>query len=137
METTRISATKTAGEIVQLLAEVGATQVNQEFKDGVLIGLRWTLVRAGVELPFAMPVRTEAVLAWGARYRKRFDQEQAERIAWRQLLRWTQAQMALIETGMVEAAEVFLPYKLSRGGQTFWEELVGRQFRALPAGSNK
>ena len=39
-------------------------------------------------------------------------------ITWRILKDWVEAQMALLETGMVTMDESFLPYMVS-GGQTF------------------
>jgi hypothetical protein len=42
-------------------------------------------------------------------------------VAWRQILRWVQAQMALVETKMVKVEEVFLPYIQGPGGQTVYE----------------
>ena len=43
--------------------------------------------------------------------------QQAVRTSWRVLKDWVEAQMALLETGMVTMDEIFLPYMLS-GGQT-------------------
>jgi hypothetical protein len=60
-------------------------------------------------------------------------QVKAERVAWRQLLRWTQAQIAMIETGMVEAAEVFLPYMFNtQKSQTLFQTMMESQLKMLP-----
>ena len=85
-------------------------------------------------MPFALPVRVEPVFAilngrrpkenWRRGNRQEFaakDREQAERVAWRQLLRWIQAQLAMIDTGMVATHEVFMPYVLDRNGRSFFE----------------
>ena len=56
--------------------------------------------------------------------------QQAIRTSWRILKDWVEAQMALLETGMVTMDEIFLPYMLS-GGQTFYQALVADEFRAL------
>lgn len=48
------------------------------------------------------------------------DKEQANRIGWRQILRWLQAQFALMEVGMVDIKEIFLPYCWNKK-QTFYE----------------
>lgn len=39
--------------------------------------------------------------------------EQARRVAWRILKDWIEAQIALLESGMVEMEEIFLPYMLA------------------------
>jgi hypothetical protein len=64
-------------------------------------------------------------------------QQQAERIAWRQILRWLQAQLALIETGMVDAPEVFFPYALTQtkdGAPITLYQLAASEFRMLEGG---
>ena len=45
----------------------------------------------------------------------RGDRAQAERTAWRQVLRWVEAQMAMIEAGMTQTHEVFMPYAVIPG----------------------
>jgi hypothetical protein len=59
--------------------------------------------------------------------------EQAERVAWRQLLRWVQAQLAMIDTGMVRTEEVFMPYIVVNAAtnQTLFERMVETQFKML------
>src|SRR5438552_18436509 len=50
-----------------------------------------------------------------------FDSEwqlQAVRVEWRIVKDWVEAQLALIETRMVTAQQVFLPYAIMRDGRT-------------------
>jgi hypothetical protein len=61
--------------------------------------------------------------------------ESAERIGWRQLFRWMQAQIAIIEIGMVVAHEVFLPYMLVGGNRTVLQMFEEKQFKMLTAGN--
>ena len=58
--------------------------------------------------------------------------DQARRTAWRILKDWVQAQMALLETNMVDMEEIFLPYMLS-GEQPLYQALQANHFRALPS----
>jgi hypothetical protein len=53
---------------------------------------------------------------------------QAYRVAWRNILDWVQAQMALLEIGMAKMEEVFLPYMQDRQGLTFFERMEERGF---------
>ena len=46
---------------------------------------------------------------------------QAERTAWRNVRDWVLAQMAIIEAGMVDIQEVFLPYMTNSQGQTLYQ----------------
>ncbi|MCW5981972.1 MAG: hypothetical protein KIT09_28060 [Bryobacteraceae bacterium] len=148
METTEIPAQKTAAEITDLLVRHGATQIALDYRDQKIVGLRFSYSVHGVIVPFAMPVRLEPVfqLLWSRRDERRLpwreeekeklrrkDRAQAERVAWRQLLRWIQAQLALIDAGMVETAEVFLPYIHGPRGRTMFEEFRETGLKLLPA----
>jgi hypothetical protein len=51
---------------------------------------------------------------------------------------WVKVQMSLVELGMVEYAEVFLPYVQEHpGGRTMWDAARESQFKALPAPPDK
>jgi hypothetical protein len=58
------------------------------------------------------------------------DREQAERIAWRQLYWWLKSQLALIDLGMVESAEVMLPYMLGSNGHSFFDSYKQKMLEA-------
>jgi len=140
METTAISPVRTAGEIIAELVAIGATEINQSFTDGKITGIRWMLNTPGGSRLFEMPIRSEGVYkilqdrrrdAW--RY-KTSDLEKAERVAWRQLLRWVEAQVAMIQTGMAQSSEVFLPYLWdAKQQQTLFQWMNQERFPALPA----
>jgi hypothetical protein len=141
MATTEIPALRTSQEIGSLLVEAGATAVLTEYaKDRKISGLSFKLMVRDREVPFSLPVRVEPVFLCLQKQRATFhrarkeqqDREQAERVAWRQLLRWIQAQLAMIDTGMVEAGEVFLPYTQMSSGQTLYERLTVGGHLALP-----
>ena len=148
METTEIPPTKTAGEITNMLVRAGATQISLDYQDGKVVGMRFTFPFDGHCVPFSLPVRTEPIFKVinGRRHTeewRRFnqqemaakDREQAERIAWRQLLRWVEAQLAMIETGMVQTDEVFMPYATTASGRTLYQEFIeaGSATKLLPA----
>lgn len=142
METTKIPAEKTAAEIQGVLAWAGATQIAMSYQNREVVGLRWGMEIESQTIPFSMPVRVDPVFQAlqnkrSPRYRERAreqDREQAKRVAWRQLLRWIQAQLAMIETGMVKTEEVFMPYAaVGPNGETMYEMVAESGFRMLPA----
>lgn len=145
METTEISPVRTAGEIISELVEAGANQINQTFEQGRPTGIRWVMRVGGADVLFDMPVRVEPVYkiflsrnkkTWLSDKDKRGFREKAERVAWRQLLRWTQAQVAMIQTGMVQPGEVFLAYMFDPGkSRTLFQTMMETQFKALPPAS--
>lgn len=128
MGTTMIDAQKTAGEIISELVRAGATSVNTDYKNGQISGLRWVMRINGQDVLFDMPARVEPIVKLVG------DRARATRVAWRQLLRWVQAQNAMIETGMVAAAEVYFAYVVHPGtNQTMFQRAMESQFKALPA----
>jgi hypothetical protein len=142
METTEIAAEKTAGEIISALVSAGANQINTEYENGAIKGLRWIMRINGQDALFAMPARIEPVYKiFKSRLRNTYLsdqekarlQEKARRVAWRQLLRWVQAQLAMIDCGMAEAAEVFFPYIQAAPNQTLFEVFKDRGLKMLPA----
>ena len=148
MENTQIAPDKTAREISDLLLTFKARQISMEYlpPNGKLIGLRFVLAIAEGELEFKLPVRIEPVYQVLMGRRKGLQNEadkrrvrlQAERVAWRQLFRWCQAQLALIDTGMVAPQEVFLPYALQPGAeQTMYESFEREWRKQLTAGGAK
>ncbi len=133
MGTTSIDPSRTAGEIVMLLSRHGATSINQEYENGKLVGLRWLMARKGGQPAlYAMPARVEPVYAMMRRKQRNVSLQQAERTAWRLILRWVQAQFALVEVGMVESAEVFAPYREVMPGKTVWAALLEAEAKNLP-----
>lgn len=140
METTKISPERTAGEIQALLAKAGADQIATSYEAGEISGLRWTMKINGRSVPFLLPVRIDPVFKiLNGRRRHSYDRsnnaerdhEQARRVAWRQLLRWIQAQLAMIETGMLEPEEPFIPYVEIDYGTTLFTRLRATEFKGL------
>jgi hypothetical protein len=134
LETTEIPVSRSMGEITGMLAEAGAISVNTQFTLGRPSGLQFVLPTSQGQILYSLPVRVGALLSrlkgqLGPRSRKSDSdlEPQAERIAWRQLNAWVKAQLALIDLGMVEPGEVFMPYQLGAGGWTMWQEFQQRQ----------
>lgn len=148
METTEVPAEKTVSEVTSRLVRAGATSIHTEYNGGKIAGLAWSMKIGPATLNFKMPARTEPVYKllasrrreWSSSYGDKYFPtdvktrvwEQAERVAWRQLLRWVQAQLAMIDTEMVKPHEVFMPYMMQQDGLTMFEYFESKQL-ALPA----
>lgn len=139
--TTSISAEKTVGEIQSKLAKAGAHQILHEYDGfGNVNALSFRIKTRFGEMAFRLPANisaVERVLQKQFRRGKYVSTEQATKVGWRILKDWTEAQLALIETGMVTIEQVFLPYAQNEIGQTIYEALVEKKFSglALPAPS--
>lgn len=134
MGTTKIHPTKTAGQIQELLAQHNATSIQMRYDKSEIVALDFAIMAHDKELLFTLPVRWEGVLKIIMRnkYFKPTEQEiaRAKRIAWRQIYRWVQAQLALVEVEMVEMEEVFLPYLITSGG-SLYKQLSEKGFKQI------
>lgn len=137
METTKIEPEQTVAQIQRVLGQYGAAGVMTEYEKGEVVGVAFKIKIAGKDIPFRLPCRWEAIDKALMSRRKRLRNtdeiaKQAKRIAWRQILRWVEAQMALVETDMVKIQEVFMPYvQVNLKGQTLYEKIEQEQFKML------
>jgi hypothetical protein len=140
--TTQVPAAKSVGEIEGMLSAHGARSINKEYDaDHQISGLSFVIPRGESMLEFRVPVRPEAVLKVlqrqkmaNSRMRRSFSRTQAVMIAWRIAKDWVEAQMALLETEMVELEQIFLPYLIGGDGRTLYEIMAGRGFLMLKQG---
>lgn len=148
MGSTEVPAERSALSIMQLLAAAGARSVNMRYgEDRRLVGIDFIFAAAGgAELlfPFSIPARVDLLFdrLWKLRTGRRppsreVVKQQAERIAWRQLFRWVEAQVALVDTGMVTHIEVFTPYCIDRTGRTMFEVMMSSRLKELTAGEGQ
>lgn len=125
--TTQIDTAKTAGEIQVLLGLKGATSVSIQYADGEPCSVFFAIDVRGQLINFQLPSNWEGVLAVIRADRKIpykwKTNEQAKRIAWRIVKNWVEAQLAIIESGQAELAEVFLPYAITLNGSTLFKKL--------------
>lgn len=139
METTKIEAHKTIGQIQGVLATCGATAILIEYEEKEATAVSFKVEVGGRQIPFRLPCRWKAVYELLKRKYVRGPRRsqdlvlQAKRVAWRQILKWVEAQMALVETEMVRVEEVFLPYAQMEDGKTLFEKMAEKGFKALPS----
>lgn len=132
--TTSVSAGRTVGEIQEKLAKAGARQILHEYGDGgVVTALSFRIQTRFGEMSFRLPANIEAVEMVLRKQLARSRNpkpmhEQACRVGWRILKDWVEAQLALIQTGMVTIEQVFLPYLQDEQGQTLYEALERKRF---------
>ena len=133
MASTGISAEKTASEISIILSRSNLVKYIQfEYNEGSITGISFIIMAGAKRLPFKLSARWGPVLDAMDNDRRTprhlCNPDQARRVAWRQLLRWVQAQMALIEIGMVDIKEIFMSYLKVTDGQTLYESLEKKSF---------
>ena len=142
METTDISSAKTVGQIIGELGEYPfVRQVSQTFNGsgGVrsieflitdeLLGITSYRLEPRIEEIFKILQGKQTDPAkWEAR-----DRQRAPKVAWRQVYRWMQAQLAMVDSKMAAPQEVFFAHMVNNDGTTMFQKFV--EFKALPPAS--
>lgn len=119
--TTTIKASKTIGEIQEILASHGARQIMIDYQDGKANRVYFTIdTPTGVQA-VVLPAYPERVLEVLRRDGIKADFIRAENVAWRIVKDWLVAQLAILDTEMVTIDQVLLPYFVNRSGQTVYE----------------
>jgi hypothetical protein len=127
----RSESTRSFEIIQQTLAKHRAKQIVLDYADnGRVNAIAFSLEIEGRLHAFRLPARVENVerILYGSRELTPAQKEQAYRTVWANIRDWITAQMALLDTGMVKPEEDFLPYMLTRHGQTYFDALQQNHF---------
>ena len=126
--TTTVNVFKTIGEIQMQLVKHGAKKIMQDYDDdGHISALSFLVDTPTGPRGIRLPANVDAVHAVLTRQRVKCDREQAERVAWRIVKDWVEAQMAILESEMVQMDEIFLPYMVNGSGQTLFQAYRNNQ----------
>ena len=132
--TTTIESYKTVAEIEKILVKHKAKSIMKDYQDESIVALSFLIDVGYNQIPIKLPAKIEECYMVLCNEKKngtkniKATKEQAERVAWRILKDWTEAQMALIDINMVKFEEVFMPYIVDSNGRTLFEKLEERQF---------
>lgn len=133
--TTQIRALKTSAEVQEILARAGASGVATEYTDGRPVAVAFRATTPFGPREFVLPIHRDKVLAVLRRQKvqpKYLTLDQAERVAWRIVKDWVEAQLAIIQTEMVTLDQVMLPYMRTDGGETVFERYQRNQLLLEP-----
>lgn len=133
--TTTVDAFKTVSEIERILVKHKAKSIMKNYDGETITGLSFLIDTGIKQLPVILPVKIDECLMILKKEKKenpkkqiKDTREQAERVAWRILKDWVEAQMALLDINMVRFEEIFLPYIEIGHGQTIYKALEEKQF---------
>lgn len=135
METTTKSVEQTAAEIQKELKDYGLKQFMFTYDGGEIAGVHFSLEVGPAQMSYRLPINHRPLWVKAQKGQTKYikTEDQARKVAWRQTLRWIEAQLALVDTGMVELPEVFLPYMLAEKERTVYE-LYQAKMPALSSG---
>lgn len=132
---TTVDAFRTASEIECILVKHKAKSIMKNYEGESITGLSFLIDTGFQQLPIRLPVKVDKCLKIlkkekheNPRKQIKDTREQAERVAWRILKDWVEAQMALLDIEMVQFEEIFMPYIETGNGQTIFERLEAKQF---------
>lgn len=132
---TTVDAFKTVSEIEYILMKHKAKSIMKNYDGESITGLSFLIDTGIKQVPVRLPVRIDECLEVLKKEKKnnprcniKPTREQAEKVAWRILKDWVEAQMALLDIEMVRLEEIFLPYIETGNGQTIYERLEEKQF---------
>ncbi len=138
--TTTVPVSRTIGQIQGLLVEAGARSILTDYDSvGRPIGIAFRTETLHGVRSFHLPVtahRVEAVLTREKVPSRYCTPEHAERVGWRIVKDWLEAQLAIIRTEMVTLDQVMLPYMQGDDGRTVYE-LYRDQQLALTVGGDE
>ncbi len=122
--TTSISVNQTCNEIQKILVKAKASAVLCEFdSEGVISHIAFKVGTEHGEISFRLPSNANGVLKAIQREPKipnnKKTKAHAERVAWRIIKDWLEAQLAIIEAGMATLPQVFLPYAQTPHGTVY------------------
>ena len=124
--TSKVNVYESLGEIQAALAANGARRIMVEYDAaGQPMGVTFGIETPAGSRAFCLPANVEGVRAVMARQKVKDTDGQAERTAWRNVRDWVLAQVAIIEAGMVQIEEVFLPYMTDGSGRTLYQLYQG------------
>lgn len=130
--TTEVPAGRTVGEITSLLVQKKALSINTDYdENGRAIALTFIIRVSDNLIPFRMEPNVKGV---AKKLPNQQDIARAERVAWRILLRWVEAQMAMVESTQAEMGQVFLPYAVKPNGETIWQAFQMSNTKQLGTG---
>ncbi|MBC8090502.1 MAG: hypothetical protein H7Y15_00845 [Pseudonocardia sp.] len=143
--TTKVSVGRTAGEVQEMLGMAGAGEIMIRYEHKRPVGVSFTLDMPGGKSAFAMPINVDGVAAVlrrqvnhsvvrprsGLTRELLLSAEHAERVAWRIARDWLDAQLALVEAGMVTLQTTMLPYLLITPTETLAQRFASSGLREL------
>lgn len=135
--TTTVAVERTLGEVQRILSRHGCASISTLYDDSCATGLAFTLRTPHGDRAFTMPVNVAGVhqllnapdvKAKAKRAGKNYSSaDHAERVAWRIVKDWLEAQLALIDANMATLDQVMLPYLRVDGDLTLYEAYRARE----------
>lgn len=140
--TSTVDASRSMAKIEELLVEIGATNINKQYKEKVCTGITFLLFDQQLQktLPFHLKAQTEEcfLILWKDVRRPRADtadtlHHQANKTAWKILSDWTEIQCSMILLGQAKPLQMFLPFMYDmKTSETLFDKVANGKLNLLP-----
>ncbi len=125
--TTSIDSEKSIMEIQKCLSKNGANKIVTDYINSQPSAVTFCIDIKGNIVAFSLPANYTGVLKAMQQDKKvprsKCTEEQAQKVAWRIVKDWVEAQMAIVQAQIADMAEVFLPYVITKNGNTLYKEV--------------
>jgi hypothetical protein len=129
-------------KIEDLLVEIGATNVNKQYKEKVCTGITFLLFDHQLQqtLSFHLKAQVEECfnILWQdvkrpRDYTRALVIQQANRTAWKILSDWTEIQCSMILLGQAKPLQMFLPFIYDvKTSETLFDKISAGKVKLLP-----
>lgn len=122
----KLGAGRYISDTQEALMKAGASGIQLEFGDGRVIGLSFSIKLQDNQITFRLPVKWQNFqqVLRKERNPKANNDDYAYKVAWACTKDWIEAQMAFIESENVTLAQIFLPYAVTKEGNTLFEKIA-------------
>ena len=121
--TTKVPVERSVQEIQKTLVKAGANATMLQYTEGSVSSIAFKLNTKHGDVSFLLPSNPDGVLRVmrkGKSGKVTAEQlQQANRVSWRILKDWIEAQMAIITAEMATPLQVFLPYAQTKDGTVY------------------
>lgn len=126
--TSTVAPETSVNKIERALSRMGANSILKEYKSGNLISIKFVVELNGNSIAFRLPARVETVfdVMWRQiskpqKGTKEKIEDQAARTAWKLIADWVEVQASMIYLEQAEVTQVFMPYAITKSGETVYE----------------
>lgn len=118
-------------KIEKILVRIGAKNINKEYVDGGIVGIKFLIDVKGNTVAFSLPAKVNAIFneMWRQRTQRSEKQKkgviaQAEMTAWKIVCDWVEIQASMIYLEQADVMQIFFPYAMINPSQTFYEKFI-------------
>ena len=131
--TSEIDASKSMANIERVLVEIGASNINKNYKDKICTSITFLYFDEQTKQTLAFHLKAQVDecfnIFWKQRVQKTTSQKeacmkQANRTAWKILSDWTEIQCSMILLGQATTLQMFLPFVYdTKNNETLYDKI--------------